>query len=85
MVTCTDLPVRLVYDFVNFYEYGNVGVYLVKKKKKSVFRVLIPYSMIMYDWNGQEALRNFGILSIISSLIGLGVYLLYAYTSLGKM
>jgi hypothetical protein len=41
--------------------------------------------MIMYNWDGQEALAYTGYMILISALVATFVFILYAYTPLGKM
>lgn len=41
--------------------------------------------MVMYDWDGQQALKYTAYMILISAVVSLVVYLLYAWTPLGRV
>jgi hypothetical protein len=41
--------------------------------------------MIMYDWDGKMALEYTGFMILISAVVALSVFLLYAFTALGRV
>jgi len=51
----------------------------------NVEAILTPYTMIMYNWDDQTAIRNTGYLILISGTMSSVCYVIYAFTPVRKL